>query len=101
MKRVIALVATCSLLSYNPASATLYRHITAETVSPYYATHQSRWVAHEEGINYPEVFKPVPRAMWVRSPWISPSQMFGGYHAIGMEIDPQNPTRAAMWTRLI
>lgn len=38
MKRVIALVATCSLLSYNPASATLYRHIMAETVSPYYAT---------------------------------------------------------------
>jgi hypothetical protein len=101
MKRIIALVAAYSLLSYNPASATLYRHITAETVSPYSATINPDGSLTEDGINYPAVFKPVPQATWVRSPWISPSQMFLGYHAIGMEIDPQSPPPAAMWTRSI
>jgi hypothetical protein len=95
MKRVIALVAACSLFSYKPASATLYRHITAETVSPYYATINPDGSLTEDGVNYPAVFKPVPQATWVRSPWISPSQMFRGYHAIGMEIDPQNPTTSS------
>lgn len=72
--------------------ATIYRHITAETVAPYNAVINSDGSLTEDGINYACIYKPVPQASWVRTPWISPSQAYSGSHSIGLEVDPQVPT---------
>jgi hypothetical protein len=42
----------------------------------------------EGGVTYPFVFKGIPQPSWVRSPWLSPSQTYLGYHAFGLEVDP-------------
>ena len=86
----IACVVAVMIIS-NQADADIYRHISAETVSPYSATVDSSGNLTENGITYPVVFKPTtPPLSWVRLPWISPSQTYVGYHSIGMELDPQN-----------
>src|SRR5579884_3274335 len=77
-----------------PLHATLFRHITAETGSPTYAVINSDGSLTESGVTYPCIYKPVPQASWVRTPWISPSQHYVGSHSIGMEIDPSSDPTA-------
>ncbi|WP_260706418.1 polysaccharide lyase [Edaphobacter flagellatus] len=83
----LSLFSLCSSMQ-----ATIYRHITAETVAPYNAVINSDGSLTEDGINYACIYKPVPQASWVRTPWISPSQAYSGSHSIGLEVDPQVPT---------
>ena len=81
-----------ALAASNLAYATTYRHITAETASPYSATIDADGNLIESGVTYACIYKPVPQESWVRTPWISPSQAYLGSHSIGMEIDPQGVT---------
>jgi len=88
----IKTIAALSFLNCMPIHATLFRHITAETIAPYDATIASNGDLTEDGVEYDCIFKPVPQASWVRTPWISPSQAYAGSHSIGMEVDAQSPT---------
>jgi hypothetical protein len=72
--------------------ATTYRHITAETATPYSATIDADENLIESGVTYACIYKPVPQESWVRTPWISPSQAYLGSHSTGMEIDAQGVT---------
>ena len=71
------------------AAPTVYRHITAETSSPYDAVINADGSLTEDGVTYACIYKPVPQASWVRTPWISPSQAYAGQHSIGLEVDAQ------------
>jgi len=75
-----------------PANSTTFRSITAERSNG--AVINNDGSLTENGVTYHVIYKPDPRANWVRSPWISPSQAYRGRHSIGMEIDPQKPTSA-------
>ena len=78
----------CATLAH-AAPPTIYRHITAETTSPYDAVINSDGSLTEDGVTYACIYKPVPQASWVRTPWISPTQAYTGDHSIGLEVDPQ------------
>jgi hypothetical protein len=93
-KLIAAGALLCALAA--PVRATLFRHITGETGSPTNAVINSDGSLTESGVTYACIYKPVPQASWVRTPWLSPSQHYVGAHAIGMEIDsssdPTTPT---------
>jgi len=87
---VILWVISALMLFCFSANAATFRHITAEPANG--AIINSDGSLTENGVTYPVIYKPVPQASWVRSPWISPSQGYNSGHSIGMEIDAQDPT---------
>jgi hypothetical protein len=87
MKAAVSLTLGLMFATCTSLGATVYRYVSAETSAPYSAVINSDGSLTESGINYPVVFKPVPQASWVRTPWISPSQAYVGSHSIGMEVD--------------
>jgi hypothetical protein len=91
-KLKIVMSGALALFTALPMQATLYRHITAETTAPYNATIASDGALTEDGIEYACIYKPVPQASWVQTPWISSWQAYLGTHSIGMEVDAQSPT---------
>ena len=84
----VMLLALAVLLSAHSARATLFKYVTAEPSSPTGAVINADGSLTESGVNYAVVYKPVPQAAWVESPWIDTSHAYNGQASIGFEINP-------------
>jgi hypothetical protein len=51
---------------------------------------------YEDGYEFPVEYKPYPQQSWVITPWLSPSQTYLGYNALGYQLNPTGPAPSPM-----
>jgi hypothetical protein len=53
---------------------------------------------YEDGYEFPVIYKPIPQQSWVITPWLSPSQTYLGYHALGYQLNASGPSPSPLPT---
>jgi hypothetical protein len=53
---------------------------------------------YEDGYEFPVEYKPAPQQSWVLTPWLSPSQTYLGYSALGYQLNASGPSPSPLPT---
>jgi Polysaccharide lyase len=53
---------------------------------------------YEDGYEFPVIYKPIPQQSWVLTPWLSPSQTYLGYKALGYQLNATGPSPSPLPT---